>query len=519
MKRKEWLKFFKRKADKGLNAKYIAYDIKGAALGEVVYKHGKVISSREYIGVEDSMEEEILKKNCFSSDREYLDGYFVICDLYLKKRCLIKQTWEMYEAKRKIPQEERNALKKELDFLNIVIRDKEESFWETVEISKQAGKLFAVEEFISHFQMDQLEKRIFLFLLFLTLGYADETSCSGQELVCLFDQSNSPVSKINGLGGFVLKGNTLLKNNIIMSLAPLRGESLYSLSDRVIPFLAKMFNGQKINYAELGEGVSDNLCETVGYIKESKYSLDQVVLKDELKEKVLFLLDSLKKDAENKTEGVRFLFFGPPGTGKSMLAEAIAGYLGKKLLMAEFPKITSRWYGDTDKNISRLFKGAERAGLVLCIDEADTILYNRNYAVQEHDIRFVNEMLQELDRFKGVAILTTNMDILLDPALERRLSLKVKFDLPDEKLRQQIWQSHIPSEIKIGPDVDFAGLANKYEFSGGYIKNAVTHAMRRLANEGRNTLVMDDLLFGARLEQEGAFVKESKPKIGFFANS
>jgi SpoVK/Ycf46/Vps4 family AAA+-type ATPase len=201
-----------------------------------------------------------------------------------------------------------------------------------------------------------------------------------------------------------------------------------------------------------------------------------------------------------------------------MLAEAVAAKLKKKLLIVEFPKLTSRWYGETDKALSKIFTEAKKNNLVVCIDEADTLLYNRNFAAQEHDIRFVNIMLQEIENFAGEMILTTNMDNLLDPALERRVTLKVNFELPDEKMRAQIWRSLIPDKVTIAEGIDFLVLANQFSLSGGYIKNAVLHAMRRLASEGRNTLTKDDLLFGARLEQEGIFVKESKPKIGFFAN-
>jgi ATP-dependent 26S proteasome regulatory subunit len=128
-------------------------------------------------------------------------------------------------------------------------------------------------------------------------------------------------------------------------------------------------------------------------------------------------------------------------------------------------------------------------------------------------------MLQEIERYEGEIILTTNMDTLLDPALERRVALKVRFELPDKVLREKIWLSHIPDKVSIAEDVNFAFLADQYELSGGHIKNAVFNALRRLANDNRNKLVMDDLVFGANLEKDGMFVKDNKQKIGFFAHS
>ena len=127
-------------------------------------------------------------------------------------------------------------------------------------------------------------------------------------------------------------------------------------------------------------------------------------------------------------------------------------------------------------------------------------------------------MLQELERFKGIIILTTNMDVLLDPALERRLSLKVKFELPSKELRHKIWQSHIPDKVKLAEGVNFEMLATKYDFSGGNIKNAVLNAFRKLASRNSDTLTLEDLIFGANLEKDGMFnSKSQRGIIGFIA--
>ncbi|NQT32258.1 MAG: ATP-binding protein [Candidatus Omnitrophica bacterium] len=267
-------------------------------------------------------------------------------------------------------------------------------------------------------------------------------------------------------------------------------------------------------------------CEDVGYEKIPRYSLDDVKLKNDIKDKVTFFLSNFRENALDNLgahqtikngKGLVFLFHGPPGTGKSMLAEAIAAYLNKKMLIVEFPKITSRWLGVTEKNISKIFRSARENDMLLCIDEADTLLYSRTYAVHEHDIRFVNVMLQELERFEGVAVLTTNMDMLLDQALERRVTLKIKFEEPSEELRSGIWKNHIPQTVSISRDVDFTALAKKYDFSGGYIKNAVLNALRRISLNKQSILTMEDLVFGANIEKEGAFNQKKKQAILGFA--
>ncbi len=231
------------------------------------------------------------------------------------------------------------------------------------------------------------------------------------------------------------------------------------------------------------------------------------------KNKKIDQLDLHKKIKQVKS--LVFLFYGPPGTGKTMLAEAVSSYLKKKLLVVESPKIIGSWVGETEKNIAKIFQNAKQKDLVICLDEADTLLANRKFSRQDFEIRFVNVMLQEIERFEGAAILTTNMETLLDPALERRVTLKVKFELPDVKLREIIWISHIPKKVTLASDVDFFILAQEFELSGGYIKNAVLNAIRKIASENRKILTMEDLLFGARLEKDGLFAKENKQKVGF----
>jgi SpoVK/Ycf46/Vps4 family AAA+-type ATPase len=152
------------------------------------------------------------------------------------------------------------------------------------------------------------------------------------------------------------------------------------------------------------------------------------------------------------------------------------------------------------------------------MDEADSLLYDRgSFAAQEHDIRFVNIMLQELERFEGVIILTSNMDALLDPALERRIGLKIKFESPDKKSQTDIWKMHIPDNISLSSDISFEALAGKYDFSGGNIKNAVLNAIRRIGRDNRMTMTMSDLVFGADLEKEGMFTKKEGRRIVGFA--
>ncbi|MFA5350920.1 MAG: ATP-binding protein [Candidatus Omnitrophota bacterium] len=466
-----------------------------------------------------------------NNDQEYVESYFSICDLFREKRIIMNRLKSLTVMDRKEPLdiEKIRQLEEGLKALNVRLKERDSTFWEMVKNSLGKGKGFALEDFFKVHCLDVYDKRIFLFFLYLEFCHADENECLEQDLSEIFDFENSLYERIRSFRHYDVLSPLVEQGIIIKDFKRIQGSAAanFLLSSKGIYLAVSLLNGGKKALELNSKKVDYSDCDKIGHVKDPEYSLDEVILNDKIKEKVLFLLKtSSDKNLDvlgvsqkiKKGKGLTFLFYGPPGTGKSMLAEAVAAKLKKKLLIVEFPKLTSRWYGETDKALSKIFTEAKKNNLVVCIDEADTLLYNRNFAAQEHDIRFVNIMLQEIENFAGEMILTTNMDNLLDPALERRVTLKVNFELPDEKMRAQIWRSLIPDKVTIAEGIDFLVLANQFSLSGGYIKNAVLHAMRRLASEGRNTLTKDDLLFGARLEQEGIFVKESKPKIGFFAN-
>jgi len=424
----------------------------------------------------------------------------------------------------------KEGLKLRITALNNRIQRQEDGFWQKVDNGKKRGVKFAIEEVAAKHKLDLFEKRLLLFFFYLEYFAIEKNVCMEDELLCIFDTEDSLLSRMRNMNYF-RDGSILFKEALLYRHCTSNSNSARSqvvLSSKAIDIVSAALEGRECRVADSEENEKPSSSETIGYIKEPEYKFEDVQLSEETKEKVLFFLETLKNNSLEKLGvtqrikkglGTAFLFFGPPGTGKSMLAEAVATYVGKKVLVVEYPKIMDRWVGATDKNISRIFRSAEEENLVVLLDEADTLFYNRSFAIEEHDIRFVNEMLQELEKFKGIIILTSNMDVLLDPALERRLSLKVKFELPSKELRLKIWQSHIPDKVKLTEGVNLEALAAKYDFAGGSIKNAVLNALRKMASKNSDMLDMEDLLFGARLEQEGIFVKENKSKIGFFAQA
>jgi ATP-dependent 26S proteasome regulatory subunit len=456
-----------------------------------------------------------------ANDNEYLEAYFEICRIYRLKRAVLNKV-KAKRAKIEVIKEE--SYKGRIGIINNRIQMQENVFWQKVAEAKKRGVKFVFEEISDKFKLDLFEKKLLLFLHYLEYCAIEKNICMEDELLCIFDTENSVLSRMRDMKYF--RSDSRLSNNMLIcrdykrSFGSARVE--VALSSKAIDIVSTVLSGGDF---PLSEARKTSYIETIGYAKDPEYQFEDVKLPKEVIENVVFFLQTLKGDNLEKLGvsqrikkglGTAFLFFGPSGTGKSMLADAVASYVGKKVLVVEYPKIMDRFLGDTDKNISRIFRSAESEDLVVLLDEADTLFYNRSFAFQEHDIRFVNEMLQELERFKGIIILTTNMDVLLDPALERRLSLKVKFELPPKELRLKIWQSHIPDKVKVAEGVDFEMLSAKYDFSGGNIKNAVLNAFRKMAARNSDTLALEDLIFGANVEQDGMYNTNARRNaIGF----
>lgn len=198
------------------------------------------------------------------------------------------------------------------------------------------------------------------------------------------------------------------------------------------------------------------------------------------------------------------LFSGPPGTGKTMLAGLIAKGLGLDLYQVDLSQIQSRYVGETEKSLGRVFDLAERAHAVLLFDEADSLLSRRTDVETSNDRHanaHVNYLLQRLEAYSGVVVLTTNKDAALDDALQRRLTLHLRLDVPEVTERERLWESFLPAAMPRESDLDIPSLAREFELTGGYIKNVVVRAAFLAAREQR-TLGTHLLRRAAVLEME-----------------
>jgi SpoVK/Ycf46/Vps4 family AAA+-type ATPase len=183
-----------------------------------------------------------------------------------------------------------------------------------------------------------------------------------------------------------------------------------------------------------------------------------------------------------------FNFAGPPGTGKTICAEAIAHSLGRELLVVRYAELESMWMGETPKNVAAIFRTAREEQAVLLFDEADAVAARRSTSVdhgfQRESNSVVNVLLQELERYSGVVIFATNLAANFDSAFERRIRTHVLFEMPGEAERAKIWQVQLhPLRTPLAADVDFNTLAHRYPVSGGDIQNAVLKAALAAAAE------------------------------------
>jgi SpoVK/Ycf46/Vps4 family AAA+-type ATPase len=183
-----------------------------------------------------------------------------------------------------------------------------------------------------------------------------------------------------------------------------------------------------------------------------------------------------------------FNFAGPPGTGKTICAEAIAHSLGRQLLLVRYAELESMWMGETSKNVAAIFRTARDQKAVLLFDEADAIATRRStsldHGFQRESNSVVNVLLQELEWYNGVVIFATNLAANFDPAFERRIRTHVLFEMPGVAERAQIWRVQLdPLRTPLADDVDFDALATTYEVTGGDIRNAVLKAALAAAAE------------------------------------
>ena len=262
---------------------------------------------------------------------------------------------------------------------------------------------------------------------------------------------------------------------------------------------------------------------------ETRYGWDDIILPDDQRALLQEIVTTVRKRPQVledwgvgrklvASQGVTVLFAGPPGTGKTMAAEVIAAELGLDLYKIDLSTVVSKYIGETEKNLERIFSEAASSNAILFFDEADALFGKRSEVRDSHD-RYANieisYLLQRMEAYDGVTILATNLRANLDEAFTRRLQFSVDFPFPDEADRLRIWQTLFPPGVPRDHDLDLPLLAQRYKLAGGNIRNILVSAAYLAAADG-GQVTMSHLLHGTRreLQKMGRLLAGEEPPSG-----
>ena len=194
------------------------------------------------------------------------------------------------------------------------------------------------------------------------------------------------------------------------------------------------------------------------------------------------------EDRISEGKGLKVLFSGSSGTGKTMTAGVIARDLGLELYKIDLSGVVSKYIGETEKNLNRIFRAAQCSNAILFFDEADALFGKRSEVKDAHD-RYANievgYLLQKMEEHEGVVILASNLSKNIDQAFSRRMHYVVEFPMPDESHREKLWRGMFPPKVPLGEDVDFPFLAQQFPIAGGDIRNVALDAAFLAAQDGQ----------------------------------
>jgi SpoVK/Ycf46/Vps4 family AAA+-type ATPase len=262
---------------------------------------------------------------------------------------------------------------------------------------------------------------------------------------------------------------------------------------------------------ELGTAVAGQLHQRLtrlGKKLPTRHDLDDLVVDDDTRAALIDIAEAARERRKVReqfglggAQGISVLFSGHPGVGKSMSGTVLARRLGLEIYEIDLSQVVSKWLGETEKNLSDVFDAAEPGHVVLLFNEADSLFGKRTNDVKSSNDRYANletnYLLQRLERFNGVAILTTNLTGAIDQAFKRRFTYDVYFTFPSPDLRAELWRRTLP-EVGRAAHIDFDRLAEQYELTGGFIKVACERAAYSASAAGR---AIDGALLAATVER------------------
>lgn len=399
-------------------------------------------------------------------------------------------------------------------------------------------EIFPFEEFRKKKKLSQKEELIVL----AVLGNEIVGGADGSFIDDVLDViSRTPYERLTDKK-LIQKDGRLLKEKIIDTgrIARLFMDGGRAESIRLNENLKMKFLGEKKRQRrEKFKG--DSFFETI----KPTVSLDNVVLHPKTGEELSIAIEKIEGNAANllqewgiknnllhteaKKRGkikqpVVMLFHGPPGTGKTLAANATAYKLKRELITVDCSKILGCYVGESEKNTRKIFdkyramaKGKKNVP-VLLLNEADQFLHRRINASRSTDHMYnqmQNIFLEQLEKFEGILIATTNLIENLDSAFSRRFQHKIEFRRPGTAERLKLYQIHIPEKAPLSGDVNLQHLAEHYDLSGGQISVVVQNAAARAAKRGDGAISMADFIMACNEEVQGNFDERVRSKVGF----
>lgn len=222
--------------------------------------------------------------------------------------------------------------------------------------------------------------------------------------------------------------------------------------------------------------------------------------------------DKVRRDwsLEHKIRrGYRAMFYGPPGSGKTLTASLLGQVTGKSVYRIDLSTIVSKYIGETEKNLGKVFSMAEGKDWIIFFDEADSLFGKRTGVKDSHD-RYANQevsyLLQRIEDYPGLIVLSTNQKMNIDDAFARRFQSIIRFTVPDHVLRKKLWKASFSDKTVFEESIDWDDISQRYEMTGGTIMNVVQYSSLMAMSRGENVIRLDDVIAGIKRE----YLKEGK---------
>eukprot|EP01012_Entosiphon_sulcatum_P036076 TRINITY_DN4590_c0_g2_i1.p1 TRINITY_DN4590_c0_g2~~TRINITY_DN4590_c0_g2_i1.p1 ORF type:complete len:1023 (-),score=187.66 TRINITY_DN4590_c0_g2_i1:6-3074(-) len=401
--------------------------------------------------------------------------------------------------------------------LTITVRERKQAISERLQRTVEAGPwLPRLERVAQTLGLDDTEKLIIVALLDQQLE-SQKTSILAQTILSsIFAESNERILARR----YFYKSSKLARHHLLI----VRNEDICGTFETTTVHVDRRFGdfllGLDTGLAEIIEG---------SHLYTPTTSLGQVILPEATKELIIQAVSNFQEFQDQKAAlgldtmlqygmGLILLFWGPSGTGKTLMANALATHLNKKVLLINFPTLGVK---DAGKVLQLVFREALVNNALIFFDECEVLFESRDRRGAQQ-CNGITTLLTEMERFPGLIVLATNRPHVMDDAMRRRISLSIEFRQPDHMLRERIWKSLMPPDVQYAEDVNFRALSHRYEISGGFIKNAALAALREALTHGEKEtrLSQSDFHHGCRLQLRGSlnaksFYHKATPLAGF----